>query len=91
MSSVAMNRGETLLSITSALSSDIMKKLLIITALFAFFAGCNANESKEARLRKLEKEAVVTRRKLQDLEDSVQAVEALTETVSRLQKSQDKD
>ena len=53
-----------------------MKQLLITTALLISIAGCNINESKEARIQKLETNSEQTASKLQELEQRVQALES---------------
>ena len=56
-----------------------MKKLLLISTLTFFFAGCNMNPSKEARIQKLETEIQEVEDKLQQLEDKIQTLEEVNE------------
>ncbi len=55
---------------------SIMKQLFLITTLLSMLAGCNKNESKEARIRKLEAEVQQATSELRDLEGRVQAIES---------------
>ena len=54
-----------------------MKHVLFVAAFVMVFAGCNANPSKEARIRKLEGEITQMTSQLQELEDRVDKLEAL--------------
>jgi TolA-binding protein len=53
-----------------------MKQLLVITACMALFVGCNFNESKEARIQKLETQIEQTTNKLQELENRIQTLDS---------------
>lgn len=55
-----------------------MKKVAIGSLALLILTGCNANESKEGRIRKLETQSEQTAAALQELEKRIQALESKT-------------
>ena len=55
---------------------DEMTRLLITTAVLAMFVGCNANESKEGRIRNLESQIENMAVRFEQFEKRIQALES---------------
>ena len=53
-----------------------MKRLVIASLAVAIFVGCNVNESKEGRIRKLESQVKQTTERLDQFEERLQDLEA---------------
>jgi hypothetical protein len=53
-----------------------MKRLLTVSGLVVFFAGCNVNESKEGRIQKIEEQNEQAAIRLQQLEARIQVIES---------------
>ena len=53
-----------------------MKQLFVITAFLVLFVGCNVNENKEARIRKLETQIKHTTTRLEEFESRIQTLES---------------
>jgi len=54
----------------------IVRKTLFLCALFIFNAGCNVNESKEARIQKLESLHAQTKETIAELEARIVTLES---------------
>ena len=57
-----------------------MKKLLLTPAFLVMFVGCNVNESKEGRIRKLETQNEEMVDRLELLENRIQILESNSKT-----------
>jgi len=55
---------------------DKMKRLLATTALLVLFAGCNMNENKEGRIRKLETQNEKITDRIELLENRLEEIES---------------
>lgn len=53
-----------------------MKHLLVIMGVLILFAGCNMNENKEARIKKLEKQHEQMVAQIEQLESRIQLLES---------------